>query len=399
MTVYVSIHDDQTINGGDGSDQITVAPFLGVDHAVLNGGGGDDLIDSHFGSNITLNGQAGADLLEGHTGDHFIGGGGVDTAIVDLASVDDGITANLSKLGTSATVTIAGTTLNTVEVALIALGDGDDRISTTTHAQLGVYANGGDDVLIGRAEVDLLAGGAGSDLIKGGDGSDVLYGYAPDQIFGFSIPGIGTDDGTGHDTLIGGGGADFLVGSLGDDKINGGADFDTVSYANATAGVSIDLHHIQQDTGGAGHDTLVSVENVIGGDGADHLVGNDGVNVLTGGGGADTIEGGDGSDVLSGGGGSDVFVFSAAHDTGDVILDLGDQDQIDLSRIDANTDKAGNQAFHLVDHLSGHAGELTLTYDSVTGQTFLVGDTDGDHLPDLGIAIAGNHADFAGLVL
>jgi hypothetical protein len=34
---------------------------------------------------------------------------------------------------------------------------------------------------------------------------------------------------------------------------------------------------------------------------------------------------------------------------------------IDLSAIDANSTKAGNQAFHMVDHFTGHAGELRVS--------------------------------------
>ena len=399
MTVFVARHDDQTIDGTAGADLITVAPLLGVEDAVLNGGAGNDSINSTFGHRITLNGQAGADLLMGHDGDHFIGGSGFDTAIVDLTGTDSAVTANLSKLGTSATVSISQATLATVELAFIALGDGADQIVTSSKAQVGVYAGGGDDVLTGKAGIDLLAGGAGSDLIKGGDGSDVLYGFAPDKVFGFDIPGVGADDGGGHDTLIGGAGADLLVGSLGDDRLDGGAGFDTASYAEVSGGVDIDLRQAVQHTGSAGVDTLVSIENLVGGGGADHLVGDDGINVLTGGGGADTIEGGDGSDVLSGGGGGDIFVFGAAHDTGDAIIDLDASDRIDLSAIDADTGKAGNQAFHLVDHLTGHAGELMVARDPVTGGTIVIGDTNGDLIPDLGMALNGDQTGFTGWTL
>lgn len=397
MSTIVGWQSGHLYNGTDGADLMSVLP--GVHDTTLNGGRGADTLDGSLGERIVVDGGGGDDLLSGRDGDHFIGGDGFDSAIVDLTAIDSGLSANLSKLGTATTVTISQATLATVELALIALGDGADHIKTSAKAQVGVFAGGGDDVLIGKGGIDVLAGGAGSDMIRGGGGSDILYGYAPDQMFGFNVPGVGSDDGSGHDTLLGGAGADLLFGSLGDDRIDGGADIDTVSYNNAPGGVSIDLHKAKQHTGTAGVDTLISIENVIGSAGNDHLVGGDGPNALSGGDGADTIEGGEGSDVLSGGAGADVFVFSAAHDSGDLIIDLLTEDRIDLSRIDANTGKAGDQAFHIVDHLSGHAGELMLTYDSITDVTLVVGDTNGDLIPDIALALTGDQTAFAGWVL
>lgn len=397
MSTIVGFQSDHLYNGTSGADLMSVLP--GVHDSTLAGGGGNDTIDGSFGEGIVLDGGDGADLVSGRDGEHFIGGTGFDSLILDLTAIDNGITANLAKLGTTATVTISEATVSGVELALIALGDGADHISSSAKAQVGVYAGGGDDLLVGRSGIDVLAGGAGSDLIKGGDGSDVLYGYAPEQIFGFDVPGLGSDDGAGHDTLLGGAGADLLYGSLGDDRIDGGDDIDTLSYADVSGGVSIDLRHVRQHTGSAGTDMLTSIENLIGGGGNDHLVGDSGSNVLTGGGGADTIEGGDGSDLMSGGSGSDVFVFSAAHDSGDAIIDLSDEDHIDLSRIDADTGRAGNQAFHIVDHFDGHAGQLMLTYDSTSNITLVLGDTDGNFVPDFGMALNGDQTGFAGWTL
>ena len=174
MTVLVATHDNQTLQGGDGADQLTIAPLLGVDNAVLNGGGGDDVIDSTFGDNTTLNGQDGSDTLIGHDGDHFIGGSGFDGALLDLTGTDTAVSANLSRLGTDATVTISEATVTGVELALIALGDGADHITSSAKAQVAIYAGGGDDVLAGRGSVDVLAGGAGSDQVKGGAGAEVV---------------------------------------------------------------------------------------------------------------------------------------------------------------------------------------------------------------------------------
>lgn len=399
MSVLWATHDNQTVDGGGGADQISVVPFIGVDHAVLNGWGGDDTLSGMGGHFTTLNGGDGSDILLGHDGDSFDGGSGFDSLILDLTAMDSGVTANLSTLGTGSTTTISEATASGIELALIALGDGGDHITSSAKAQVGVYAGGGDDVLLGKGSVDILAGGAGSDLVKGGAGSDVLYGYAPDQIFGFEVPGVGSDDGSGRDTLLGGTGEDLIYGSLGDDRIDGGDGMDTVSYADAPGGVDIDLRHGRQHAGAAGADTLSSIENVIGSSGDDHIRGDDGVNLLSGGDGADTIEGGDGSDVMSGGSGADVFVFSAAHDSGDAIIDLGSDDHIDLSKIDADTGRDGNQAFHIVGHFDGHAGQLMLTYEGTSNTTLVLGDVNGDFVPDFGMVLNGDQTGFAGWAL
>ena len=60
------------------------------------------------------------------------------------------------------------------------------------------------------------------------------------------------------------GGEDLLDGGEGDDTLDGGTGIDTASYALAAGGcvaVSLALAGAQ-DTGGAGIDTLLSIENL-----------------------------------------------------------------------------------------------------------------------------------------
>jgi Ca2+-binding RTX toxin-like protein len=74
-----------------------------------------------------------------------------------------------------------------------------------------------------------------------------------------------------------------------------------MSYANATAGVTVSLILTAvQNTFGAGLDTLSGFENLTGSDFNDDLQGTAGVNVLTGLG---------GNDILRGDLGADIFVF------------------------------------------------------------------------------------------
>ena len=112
----------------------------------------------------------------------------------------------------------------------------------------------------------------------------------------------------------------------------GGAGIDTVSYANATAGVTVNLATTSaQNTGGAGSDTLSGFENLTGSASNDRLTGTTAANVLTGlagndtlngGSGADTLIGGMGSDTLTGGSGNDIFVFGPGEASGDTIIDF-----------------------------------------------------------------------------
>jgi Ca2+-binding RTX toxin-like protein len=90
--------------------------------------------------------------------------------------------------------------------------------------------------------------------------------------------------------------------------MDGGDGGDTVTYYSAKQGVTVTLARTNpQNTIGAGVDTILNVESLIGSRFADRLSGNAGVNRL---------EGGGGDDELTGGGGADVFHFrpSAGND-------------------------------------------------------------------------------------
>jgi serralysin len=92
--------------------------------------------------------------------------------------------------------------------------------------------------------------------------------------------------------------ANVLYASAGDNRIDGGVGSDTVSYAYATAGVTISLATTAaQATGSSGFDTLIAIENLAGSNYNDSLAGNAAANTLNGGVGADTLDGGDGSDI------------------------------------------------------------------------------------------------------
>ncbi|MCW5700867.1 MAG: hypothetical protein KIT00_13615, partial [Rhodospirillales bacterium] len=242
---------------------------------------------------------------------------------------------------------------------------------------------GGDDILQGKWRGnDLIDGGAGNDSIHGGWGNDTLYG------------------GDGNDTIDGHFGNDKLYGGNGNDKIQGGGGNDSLY-------------------GGAGNDFLIVYKNnslLLGEDGNDTLVGSHGRDTLIGGSGNDYIGGGNNNDILRGGtgtdrlrggNGDDIFDFDSVKESAvgskrDVNLDfdhvgsvLGDR--IDLSTIDADVTKSGNQAFVFIGTAAFSApGQVrvldTYMHETISHQTIVQISTDSDKLPEMEIFVAGTYA-------
>src|SRR5262249_26839601 len=123
------------------------------------------------------------------------------------------------------------------------------------------------------AAINNASGGLGDDLIVGNGAANVLTG-------GWSTFGNADRD----DVLRGGGGGDYL---------NGGGGVTTADYSDRNTDLDITL-------GGANNvsDTLVGIQNLIGGSGNDELTGDANANVLTGGPGTDTLTGLGGDDVF-----------------------------------------------------------------------------------------------------
>ncbi|CAN7346072.1 M10 family metallopeptidase C-terminal domain-containing protein [Rhizobium sp. LjRoot254] len=117
-------------------------------------------------------------------------------------------------------------------------------------------------------------------------------------------------------------------------------------------------------------------------DGADTFSGGKGSDRFNTYGGRDRLYGGGGADWLDGGSGNDTFVFGSVKDS-----TSKSGDHIDLSSIDANTHRDGNQAFKFIgDHdFTGHAGELRV--DHKRGDTHLYADVDGNGKADMAIHV------------
>jgi serralysin len=235
----------------------------------------------------------------------------------------------------------------------------DDTLVGTADNTQALIGNGGNDTLTGSTGDETLDGGVGNDTLSGGAGSDVAtYASATAGVAVSLLVDVAQDTGgagldqlvdiedltgsafadtlTGNDTvntLSGGGGNDVLSGmdgddtldgGVGDDTLFGGAGIDVATYASATAGVAVSLLvDVAQDTGGAGLDRLVDIEDLTGSAFADTLTGNDAANTLSGGGGNDVLSGMDGDDTLLLRG-SEGAVFSGTLDggagTGDTIV-------------------------------------------------------------------------------
>jgi Ca2+-binding RTX toxin-like protein len=157
---------------------------------------------------------------------------------------------------------------------------------------------GGDgaDSLNGGAGSDTLVGAAGADTLDGGADDDLLLGDAVWLVNGIILE---TDTGA-SDTLNSDDGDDVLKGGAGADALDGGVGLDTAEYSDKTFTVVATLN----GSGNAivavrrfAEDTIVNIENLIGGSAADTLTGDDRANLFRGGGGADHLDGGAGSDT------------------------------------------------------------------------------------------------------
>ena len=278
---------------------LDVSTLDGTNGFKLSGSGYNDYSGFSVSAAGDVNGDGLADLIVGapQTSPH---GGDSGSSYIVFGRLPD---APVNLTGTAASQTLVGGDFGDT----IAGGAGDDKL----------YGHAGNDSIDGQAGNDILYGGAGDDALTGGSGLDTAsYLDAPSAVtvslailIAQNTVGAGNDTLSGienltgsnfNDTLTGDANANVLMGGLGDDALDGGGGSDTASYASATSAVTVSLATAgAQNTGGAGSDTLVSIENLTGSNFNDTLTGDANANILQGGGGDDNLNGAGGADFAS----------------------------------------------------------------------------------------------------
>jgi Ca2+-binding RTX toxin-like protein len=288
------------IFGNSGNDRITA----GSGGGSIDGGAGNDTLSAGIGAD-SLFGGAGDDNLNGNIGasDTFNGGAGFDA--VSYASATSAVTVTLNDDG-------AGSNNATARFS-------DTRIDTLIAIEQVSGGTVNDVFMVQSANVSVnplfLRGNGGNDRFESAVRDVAIFvDYRDDTVgntFSVSVDlaaGTATDGRGGTDTLVNIAAVrltannDVFAGSEqqdrirdrgGNDTIDGRGGSDIIDYANATAGVSVNLA-LGTVTGGAGNDTLISIENAFGSSFADTLRGDATGNVLRGNTGDDLIDGGTG---------------------------------------------------------------------------------------------------------
>src|SRR5262249_29880268 len=150
-----------------------------------------------------------------------------------------------------------------------------------------------------------------------------------------------------------------LMGRGGDDVLDGSGGSDTASYAEASAGVTVDLAVSGPQNTGEGSDTLINIENLTGSAFGDTLKGTSGDNTFVGGAGDDTFSGRGGNDRFDGGDGSDTVSYAGVATGVQVDLNLGWQYTGGGSEMLVSIENLAGSAF--ADVLTGNAGANTLS--------------------------------------
>ena len=352
---------DNALAGQDGAD-------------TLSGGAGSDTLVGGAGSD-RINGGLGKDVFSYAAASESSIGAGNRDVIGDFTQGEDKIDlSRLNVLNFVGTAGFSGTAgqiraVQTADTTLVEVDIDGDQIADLQLEMIGSFNLSEKDFLgLPIAVNDILSGTDGDDVLRGFDGDDVLIGLG------------------------------------GSDTLDGGAGSDTADYSGSSSSFRLDLNIFgQQLTGFTGADTLISIENLTGGAGANSFFGNAVANRLAGGagtdlldgrGGDDVLVGGLGRDTLTGGTGTDIFVFEnvaesrVGKNSADQITDFQQgTDKIDLSGIDATSDSTSNDAFTFVGGalFSGRAGELRTSFSG--GNTVVTGDTNGDRFADFEIVI------------
>ncbi|WP_246917353.1 Ig-like domain-containing protein [Bradyrhizobium sp. SHOUNA76] len=214
--------------------------FTGVN--AVRGSAFADVILGDANANA-LDGRDGNDRIDGRGGaDTLTGGNGADTFVYADGDGADTITDFNRTQGDTIDLTGLSGFFTLADVQSKATVSGGNTIidvgSGNTLTLIGVTSLQQSDFIFPNA----TNGTSGSDMLLGTSQADAISGLA------------------GNDRLQGFGGNDLL---------DGGADFDRAVYTDATGGISVNLAAGTVSGPGAGTDTLVAIEAVVGSDFAD----------------------------------------------------------------------------------------------------------------------------------
>jgi Ca2+-binding RTX toxin-like protein len=323
----------------------------------------------------TLTGTAAADLLSGGAGqDMLLGGDGSDILM-------DGTGSDTLSGGAGSDVFVIG--LDGAQDTILDYQAGVDRLDLTGWGRiysvddLTIEQTATGAIISFRDEVLTLQSANGQPLLPSVFLSSDLFGLwhigGDTAVAGLRLEGL-----PGAETLQGGAGDDVLVGSTGADLLDGGAGFDFVDYSAAFGSQRIDLLYPELNTNLALGDRHISVEGVIGGNGADNIRGTLGDNTLRGEGNVDYLFGRRGNDVLDGGIGDDVLFGGVGADTliGGTGRDRAQYSEsttalvVDLQYSQYNTGEAEGDVYIGIEDLAGSAFNDTLFGNSYANQVF-----------------------------
>jgi Ca2+-binding RTX toxin-like protein len=379
---------NDTLTGGSGDD-------------LFDGGDGDDFIDGRTavgGDTVSYRSATAAVNVSLATG-KATGGGGVDT-LKNIEHISD------SQFNDTLTGSAAGNFFN--------LSAGDDSVNGGGGTDVVMYVDAGAAITVNLLTGKATGSTIGTDTLVSIEavhasafGDAIMLSSAGGYVFGMDGNDTFTG-GTGNDSFDGGDGDDVISGGTGNDRLDGGMGSDTASYASAGSAVTVNLATtLAQATGGAGTDTLLNIEHLIGskfndtlsGNAADNLLqGGAGNDSLSGGGGNDTLVAGAGSDMVIGGSGNDVFRFTEALGSTnvDTIKDFSTvDDRLEFDHVvfaglgaaggpvDAGAFVLGTKALDASDRL---------VYNKATGQFFYDDDGTGAHAAVLIAKLGANTA-------
>jgi Ca2+-binding RTX toxin-like protein len=368
-----------TVIAGAGNDSLFFIGTLTAADIVIGGAGADTLVlQGNYAGGLTLNSNV--SLIENIS---LLGGGNTNFGEPGTNRYDYVITTNDANFAAGVQARINGS-------ALLAGEDFTFNGSAEANASFVVYGGRGQDTLTGGLGNDIFFFAedrfATGDTVNGGFGYDGMF-LRGNYTIDFNAAGY-----TGLFTSI----ENLTLTSATDERYarGGGTEFDyNITLSNLLVGAG----QVLTVNGGLlmATETMI-LDGSLESDGVLRLFGGKAGDTLKGGGQADLIHGNLGADTLAGGGGADTFRYDSTAESNsasrDQILDFAHgSDKLDLSRIDANTLAAGNQAFTWIGAgaftASGaaSAGQLRAYQDA--GSWFVEGDTNGDGTADLVIQL------------